>query len=67
LARRRLQVDYTKINKIPPLRTGSVANGQSAHGFIGYGCNMCQGSLYIKFCDPDQGGTSDDAGWKVHT
>jgi hypothetical protein len=59
-------VDYTKINKLPPLRTGSVTNGQTAHGFIGYGCNMCRGDLYVKFADPDQGGTTDEAGWKVH-
>ena len=45
-------VDYTKINKMPPLPTGSVTNGQSAHGFIGYGCNLNEGDLYIKFCDP---------------
>jgi hypothetical protein len=60
-------VDYTKINKMPPLRTGSVANGQTTHGFIGYGGNLNEGDLYIKFCDPDQGGTADEAGWKVHT
>ena len=67
------RVDYTKINKIPPLRTGSVANGQSAHGFIGYGCNMCQGNLYIKFQDPDTENPNSRApittvaGWKIHT
>jgi hypothetical protein len=61
------KVDYTKINKMPPLRSGSVSNGQTPHGFIGYGCNMCQGNLYIKFDDPDQRGTTTDAGWKVHT
>jgi hypothetical protein len=66
-------VDYTKINKMPPLRTGSVTNGQSAHGFIGYGCNMCRGDLYIKFQDPDTEDPNSTApvntvvGWKIHT
>jgi hypothetical protein len=61
------KVDYTKINKLPPLRSGSVTNGQTAHGFIAYDGNLNEGDLYIKFCDPDQGGTTDEAGWKVHT
>lgn len=67
-------VDYTKINKMPPLRTGSVTNGQSAHGFIGYGCNLCDRNLYIKMIDPDtkhplSPGPFEvvEAGWKVHT
>jgi hypothetical protein len=66
-------VDYTKINKLPPLRTGSVTNGQTAHGFIGYGCNMCEGDLYIKMIDPDtenpygQPFEVTEAGWKIHT
>jgi hypothetical protein len=29
--------------------------------------NLNEGDLYIKFCDPDSGGTTDEAGWKVHT
>ena len=61
------KVDYTKINKLPPLRSGSVTNGQTAHGFIAYDGNLNEGDLYIKFCDPDQGGITDEAGWKVHT
>jgi hypothetical protein len=31
------------------------------------GGNLNEGDLYIKFCDPDSGGTTDEAGWKVHT
>jgi hypothetical protein len=67
------KVDYTKINRLPPLRTGNVTNGQSAHGFIGYGCNSCQGDLYIKFQDPDTENPNATtpsvtmAGWKIHT
>lgn len=67
------QVNYAKINKMPPLRTGSVTNGQSAHGFIGYGCNGCRGDLYIKFQDPDTENPNSPtpihtiAGWKIHT
>jgi hypothetical protein len=67
-------VNYVKINQMPPLRTGSVTNGQTAHGFIGYGCNMCQGDLYIKMIDPDTEHPLDrgpfgvvEAGWKIHT
>ena len=50
-------VDYQKINKMPPLRTGSVTTGQTAHGFIGYDLQS-EGDLYIEFNDPDQGGIS---------
>jgi hypothetical protein len=66
-------VNYTKINKMPPVRSGSVTAGQTAHGFIGYGCNMCEGNLYIKFQDPDTENpnsttpTTTAAGWKIHT
>jgi hypothetical protein len=43
-----------------------VTAGQTAHGFIGYGLQS-EGDLYIRFDDPDRGGTSAEAGWKVHT
>lgn len=59
-------VNYQKINKLPTLRTGSVTNGQTAHGFVGYD-QQGQGDLYIEFNDPDSGGTTPEAGWKVHT
>ena len=56
----------TPTDKLPPLRKGSVTAGQTAHGFIGYGLQS-EGDLYIRFDDPDRGGTSAEAGWKVHT
>jgi hypothetical protein len=65
-------VDYTKINKLPPLRRGSVTAGQTAHGFIGYGLQS-QGDVYVKFIDPDTETPNSSspsltvAGWKVHT
>jgi hypothetical protein len=61
-------VDYQKINKTPPLRSGSVTNGQTAHGFIGYGGNVNQGDVYIEFNDPNAPAAPTPlAGWKVHT
>jgi hypothetical protein len=61
-------VDYQKINKMPPLRSGSVTNGQTAHGFIAYDSNIKQGDLYIEFNDPDAPAAPTPlAGWKVHT
>jgi hypothetical protein len=59
-------VNYQKINKLPPLRSGSVTSGQTAHGFVGFD-QQGEGDLYIKFDDPEQGGTSTEAGWKVRT
>ncbi|OBG73765.1 hypothetical protein A9X05_26520 [Mycobacterium sp. E3298] len=61
-------VDYQKINKTPPLRSGSVANGQTAHGYIAYDGNVKQGDVYIEFNDPNAPAAPTPlAGWKVHT
>ncbi|MEB4210886.1 hypothetical protein OQ789_17735 [Mycobacterium sp. 94-17] len=61
-------VDYQKINKMPPLRTGSVTDGQTAHGFIAYPGTIAQGDVYIEFNDPDAPAAPTPlAGWKVHT
>ncbi|WP_231994652.1 hypothetical protein [Mycobacterium sp. ACS4054] len=61
-------VDYQKINKTPPLRAGSVSNGQTAHGYIAYGGNVNQGDVYIEFNDPNApAAPSPLAGWKIHT
>lgn len=61
-------VDYQAINKTPPLRSGTVANGQTAHGFIAYDSNVKQGDIYIEFNDPNAPAAPTPlAGWKVHT
>ena len=61
-------VDYQAINKTPPLRSGTVTNGQTAHGFIGYGSDVKQGDVYIEFSDPNAPAAPTPlAGWKVHT
>ncbi|OBH10104.1 hypothetical protein [Mycobacterium sp. E1747] len=62
-----LTVDYQKINKTPPLRSGTVANGQTAHGYIAYD-TVKQGDVYIEFNDPNAPAAPTPlAGWKVHT
>lgn len=61
-------IDYQTINKTPPLRSGSVTNGQTAHGFIAYDTNVKQGDIYIEFSDPKAPAAPTPlAGWKVHT
>lgn len=61
-------VDYQKINKMPPLRSGAVTNGQTAHGFIGYAGDVKQGDVYIEFSDPNAPAAPTPlAGWKVRT
>nr|WP_244269081.1 MULTISPECIES: hypothetical protein [Mycobacterium] len=60
--------DYQKINKTPPLRSGSVTNGQTAHGYIAYDSSVHQGDVYIEFNDPNAPAAPTPlAGWKVHT
>ena len=61
-------VDYQKINKTPPLRSGAVTNGQTAHGYIAYDSTVKQGDFYIEFNDPNAPAAPTPlAGWKVHT
>jgi hypothetical protein len=60
-------VDYQAINKTPPLRSGVVSNGQTAHGYIAYD-NVKQGDVYIEFNDPKATAAPTPlAGWKIHT
>lgn len=60
--------DYQQLNKTPPLRVGSVTNGQTAHGFIAYDGAIRRGDVYIEFNDPDAPAAPTPlAGWKVHT
>jgi hypothetical protein len=57
-------VNYTAINKLPPLRLGAVNAGQTAHGFVAIGLGDA-GDWYIEVTDPDD--VSDiEAAWKVH-
>jgi hypothetical protein len=62
-------VDYQRINKTPPLRSGTVTNGQTAHGYIAYDSSYVkQGDVYIEFSDPiATAAPTPLAGWKVHT
>lgn len=61
-------VDYQRINKVPALHSGSVTNGQTAHGFIAYDNNVKQGDVYIEFNDPvATAAPTPLAGWKIHT
>jgi hypothetical protein len=61
-------VDYQQINKAPPLRSGTVTNGQTAHGFIAYDGTVKQGDVYIEFSDPNAPAAPTPlAGWKAHT
>jgi hypothetical protein len=61
-------VSYQAINKTPPLRSGTVTNGQTAHGYIAYASTVKQGDFYIEFSDPKAvAAPTPLAGWKVHT
>jgi hypothetical protein len=61
-------VDYQQINKAPPLRSGTVTKGQTAHGFIAYDGTVKQGDVYIEFSDPNAPAAPTPlAGWKAHT
>lgn len=57
--------NYSKNGK-PPLGSGHVTAGQTAHGIVFYSLQS-EGDFYIKLCDPDTGGTTTEAGWKLHT
>jgi hypothetical protein len=55
--------NYTKINKLPPLRIGSVTAGQTAHGFAAFSVGS-RHDLYVRVDDPDD--VSDhEAGWQA--
>ncbi len=49
-------VDYQAINKTPPLRSGTVTNGQTAHGFIGYGSRREAGRRVHRVQRPERAG-----------
>jgi hypothetical protein len=61
-----LAVDYRRLDKMPPLQTGGLHDGQTAHGFVGFAMPTA-GDLYITFDDPEQPAPYTEAGWIVHT
>lgn len=56
--------NYSAINKLPPLGTGSVSSGQTAHGFVAISMGS-RTDWYIEVADPDDVGNTE-AGWLVH-
>ncbi|WP_199182766.1 hypothetical protein [Mycobacterium sp. 4858] len=61
-----LAVDYQRLDKMPPLQSGGLHDGQSAHGFVGFAMSRA-GDLYITINDPSQPAPYTEAGWVVHT
>ena len=59
-------VDYQRLHMMPPLQSGGLHDGQTAHGFVGFAMPT-GGDLYITFNDPEQHGPYTEAGWIVHT
>lgn len=58
-------VNYTAINKLPPLRLGSVSAGQTAHRFVAIGLGGA-GDWFIEVTDPDDVGDIEAAS-RVHS
>jgi len=61
-----LAVDYQRLDKMPPLQTGGLHDGQTAHGFVGFAMPT-GGDVYITLNDPAQPAPYTEAGWIVHT
>ncbi len=61
-----LAVDYRRLDKMPPLQSGGLHDGQTAHGFVGFAMPT-GGDLYITINDPAQPAPYTEAGWIVHT
>jgi hypothetical protein len=61
-----LAVDYQRLNMMPPLVTGGLHDGQTAHGFIGFVMPR-PGDIYITINDPAERAPYTEAGWIVHT
>ena len=61
-----LAVDYQRLNKMAPLKSGGLHDGQAAHGFVGFAMPT-GGDLYITINDPAQLAPYTEAGWIVHT
>ncbi|WP_221046668.1 hypothetical protein [Mycobacterium senriense] len=61
-----LAVDFKRLDKMPPLQSGGLHDGQTAHGFVGY-VMPTAGDLYITINDPEQHAPYAEAGFIVHT
>ncbi|OBF77873.1 hypothetical protein A5750_05435 [Mycobacterium sp. 852002-51613_SCH5001154] len=61
-----LAVDYQRLDKMPPLQSGGLQDGQTTHGFVGFAMPAA-GDLYITINDPAQPAPFTEAGWIVHT
>lgn len=61
-----MAVDYQRLNKMPPLESGGLHDGQTAHGFVGFAMPT-GGELYITINDPSQPAPYTEAAWIVHT
>ena len=61
-----LAVDFQRLDKMPPLQSGGLHDGQTAHGFVGF-TMPTGGDLYITINDPAQPAPYAEAGWIVHT
>ncbi|OBJ07509.1 hypothetical protein [Mycobacterium colombiense] len=61
-----MAVDYRRLGKMPPLQTGGLHDGQTAHGFVGFAMPT-GGDLYITINDPDEPTPYTEAGLIVHT
>ncbi|WP_062906089.1 hypothetical protein [Mycobacterium avium] len=61
-----MAVDYQRLGKMPPLQTGGLHDGQTAHGFVGFAM-PAGGDLYLTINDPEQPAPYAEAGWIVHT
>lgn len=55
-------VDYQSINRLPPLRSGTVREGQTVHGFIGF--PYPGRHLYVRLLDRS---FTSEAGWEIQT
>lgn len=61
-----LAVDFRRLDKMPPLTSGGLQDGQTTHGFVGFAMPTA-GDLYITMNDPAQPAPYAVAGWIVHT
>ncbi|WP_245849392.1 hypothetical protein [Mycobacterium palustre] len=61
-----LAVDYRRLDKMPPLQSGGLHDGQTAHGFVGF-TMPTPGDVYVTLNDPEQHAPYTEAGWIVHT